>query len=768
MQASRNRVVRALAVLASAAPAAAQLEAARQFPPLRVPIHTATADQGRAYGIWAAAESYKASFHDGMTFVPYLGDGYPHNQSWSWRTIGATVGGVALIAPGATAEPVQGQYRYEYRFGAVTEAYDVRTDGLEQTFVVAQLPARGDLVIRGAVTSSLLAPHADAAQQSLTFVDGEGRAIVGYGQAWAFDARGARTAVTTAHHDGIVTLTVPRGWLAHAELPIVVDPLLTRQQVLTGPGATITNVDIGHDHIATVDDTMVVTTRAASQVDHDVYAHLCNADFSGATVVYSDVTAGWDSDGGCCAFVGGAARWVVAWRRYYRLDNLRSSRLCCHVHDSGDTAYRPSTISYAGLAHINDWRPDIGGVLGTLGSKALVVFQRENNFATGGHFSDTASSDIYGMTFDAVSSTFGAVIPIAVGPNDGERPSVNQAATGAATEYSWLCAFQHWIGDASSGTWDVFARRIDSDGGFALTTWRPTLAGQDTHHELGPSIAGDEGRYLMAFAMVPRAQVPAKNSEITGTQLWVQRADWPHGSPTSTGGHEPVLIADETAIVLEAPCVAHDHTDDSHFAIGYRTTDVAVPAVFGARVGFRGQLTEGPTELWSQAGQSSTPPACTFAGDQLRFDFAYGVADGVTETAYGHSLLYVPAPPVSVDGFGCDSAVLSWSGQRQIGAEFDLLQCALAAPTALHIVLASLAPLDVPGPLPETVAGCRLLIDILPPAFITVLPAAVGSEAAWQIPLYEEFTPTTLYFQDWLLDDGLLTSTPRLEVQIVK
>lgn len=41
-------------------------------------------------------------------------------------------------------------YRYEHRYAKVVETYDVRSDGVEQTFTIADRPAgSGDLVVRG-------------------------------------------------------------------------------------------------------------------------------------------------------------------------------------------------------------------------------------------------------------------------------------------------------------------------------------------------------------------------------------------------------------------------------------------------------------------------------------------------------------------------------------------------------------------------------------------------------------------------------------------
>lgn len=71
----------------------------RALPSPRIPVHTAEPDGSSSYGIWAGADDYKVSFHDGMTFVPYLGPDYPHNQPWSWRTTSVRVGSQELLPP---------------------------------------------------------------------------------------------------------------------------------------------------------------------------------------------------------------------------------------------------------------------------------------------------------------------------------------------------------------------------------------------------------------------------------------------------------------------------------------------------------------------------------------------------------------------------------------------------------------------------------------------------------------------------------------------
>src|SRR5690606_25310869 len=136
-------VVAAMAAALPAQTTGAIRTAEGPLEPQVVPIHTAEAWNGHSYGIWAAGSTYKASFHDGMTFVPYLGDHSPHNQPFSWRTESVTIGDVQLV----TQHPVfdHADYRAEFDHGRVVEAYDVHANGLEQTFVIRAAPTTGDL-----------------------------------------------------------------------------------------------------------------------------------------------------------------------------------------------------------------------------------------------------------------------------------------------------------------------------------------------------------------------------------------------------------------------------------------------------------------------------------------------------------------------------------------------------------------------------------------------------------------------------------------------
>lgn len=749
------------------------------LPSLVTPIHTAPADMGHEYGIWAAGDSYKVSFGGGMTFVPYLGAGYPQTQSLAWKTTSAKLGEIELIA-NTTAKPVQSPLRYEYQFGPVTEAYDVRADGLEQTFVLHQRPTAGPLVIRGVITSQMQAQNVGDAQQELVFRDHQGNALVTYGRAEAFDANGSRVPVTTSQVDGEITLTVPAVWMAQAVLPITVDPLLTRVQTAVWSTGTIADgevrdVDIGRDDEATVDNVMVAYVRDASAVDSDTWARLCDDDFSGSSVVFSDITSTWSTTEVSCAFVGGANRWAVLLRRYFPNNPTRVSQLRCHVHDSGDATLLTNYGSLVPPTGFNDWRMDVGGSESfTSGSNAMVVFQREDNSAaTPSNFFNTQLSDIHGSLLDVTTAngTFGATFAIKPSSvHDNERPSVNQVAEGGAN-YSWICVYQRFITGQNDEDWDLNGVRIDQSGVPASGTWVSDFAvSSPSQHQLGPIVEGQNGRYAVNFATVDVPSFNFKTTLITGKQIQVERFDWDDTSSSPSGDQAPVQIRNNSDRRWIASGLGFDTNDDSHWCLGFRAVSPGTPVVYYARIGYTGNKTEEDI-LYFTSGDTTTGVSCVYDNDNDTFLFTYGVDDGTSlHPVYGHELTYDQPVAVSTFGTSCSLANLSWQGTQQIGGEFGLARVTGAPSTALHIMLLATSTTNLPVVNPAIAPGCRLFVPAAGPGFLGSFPTAFGTTVIWPLSLPEFLGAQTLHFQDWYLDTSnlLLFSTERLSVPIIK
>lgn len=746
--------------LCTLATAQATLSPPQALPSLRVPVHDETLDDGSPDGTWAAGDAYKASFHDGMTFVPYLGADYPHNQPWSWRTVSARLGEFELL-DGSAPRHARAEFRYEYRFGVLTEAYDVRTDGLEQTFVLQQRVAEGDLVVTGEVATALHGEVAPDGGGALLYRDDAGREILTYGRAIAFDARGSRIAVPTTLDGDRISLTVPGAWLAQAAFPVTIDPLLASSVVSTSPAALVRDVDVATEPslLPTIPyRALVGVVRAASQFDDDVYAYVCTTSLLQPILIHSVVSTTTDTDDVRCACTG-THIWIVAYRRYLPNGSPRRSSICYHAHDTFVPTFSTFTVHLTPPAGFNDWAPDVGTQVDS--AQVLFVFQREDDSASGGHWaSNQANSAVCGVVTTAGSIAPPPAFVIRGGANlDAQSPSVDQLGAGGP-DAAWLCAYQIW-NYAAPATWDVEARLVPATGDLsAIGVWRSAFAAGDVEHQRGPAVGGTAGRYGIAYTTTDLATTPNKDNSAFGKAVRFERVDWPATAAHPTAPWQPVTIDTATTKVLEATGASIDPSDLSHFALGYRSTSPAEARC--ARVGYRGELTEGPLVLAAGSPLGNTV-ACAFEPLFDHWQYVYGVNTG-SLPVHGRRFVYTGAPATATAGTNCSGDALAWVGNQQIGAESNALR--FHGPAVLaRFPIVSLAPIDVALPLPEIPAGCRLLVD---PGAGFFLGLQLGHDTLWPLPMPESWLPVTLWFQGWSADGVEIRSTDRLEVPVVR
>jgi hypothetical protein len=226
--------------------------------------------------VWAAAGGWKAGFgKQGATFVPHPGGGGP-SVGATFRLRAAQVAGLALPVA-AAVEAARDGMRIDYERGGAVERYELRGEGIEQQFVLRELPARGDLVLEVAVATALACEPAGA---GFVFVgdDEEDGSGIRYGAAVAIDAAGRRCDVATTWCDGALRLVVPGAFVAAAELPLLVDPLIGSATVLAASSVELSAVDLAYDH--SQQRWYAVYERHFSATDHDVYL----AWFDGAMV----------------------------------------------------------------------------------------------------------------------------------------------------------------------------------------------------------------------------------------------------------------------------------------------------------------------------------------------------------------------------------------------------------------------------------------------------------------------------------------------------
>ncbi len=741
----------------------------------RTPIHTAPDDpMGGAYGTWAAGADYKVGFADVVTFIPYLGRDYPVVQQLRWQTLGVTAGDQSCLG-GEQPVTWHDDFRFEYRHGAVVEAYDVRHEGLEQTFVLARRPANGgDVVVRGRLHTGLagtLQPNG-----SIDFADAQGRSIVNYGAATAIDARGSKLAMKTAFEAGVVSLTVPASWLADAEFPVVIDPLLAPSTLWTGI-APAESLDLVRDDGS--NQVLETYCRFVAAADADVWGRVYPDGWGAGgagTLVFTDITAAWSTPGVDCSVCGPQDTFVIAVSREFNPG--ASIRVWAQPTS---TATLVTTVLFAPSSSARiDWRPAVGGVQAfnesggsAVGTSSLVVFQRD---ASGIPGTNTNESEIWALSVDCsvTPAVLGTEYQVAsqFAGRDSELPGITKISEGGATT-TWVVAYQEYNNILANDDWDLFARRVDVNAAGA-TEWFPETSGGS--HRLAPKIAGQDGRYCVFYPRVEQSPL-TKISGYAGTHVDCERFNWPVGGSITKLPATLLGTAIGGTRYLRVHGAAHDSDTNSFWTGLWHADGAGSRSMFVDRVGHQGGRVEGVSIL---------PGAIDFVDGGIDYDddgnnfvFTYGEDNpGASNPIRGNVLTFPAETPPSVGGLGCNAVTLTWSAtdvdgttiadnDQQIGHQYTRLSASGGPASGFHLMYLSLDPLNVVVLNPLITPGCRLLVDVFGPGYLGQV-SDFGSSVSWNIPLPDSLPALTLHCQDWIYDlsTNLLTSSTRLTVPL--
>lgn len=235
--------------------------------------------------IWAAGGNFKVHCRaDGFRFLAAPAEANAAAAAIGFHLARAAVDGVALAIDDAAPER-HGQ-RIEWPHGALIERLDVRHDGVEQSFVVADLPQRGEL---------LLELRVDTAMRGEDLGDGirfSGTAEIGYGEAVAIDAAGKRITAPTELRGDRLSIRVPAQFVAGATLPLLIDPWIASRTVRSD------SLPIGETDMAWNESSLswaLVFQRRFAANDTDVYVQNLAQDLTPiGTLVPVDIgTAVW-------------------------------------------------------------------------------------------------------------------------------------------------------------------------------------------------------------------------------------------------------------------------------------------------------------------------------------------------------------------------------------------------------------------------------------------------------------------------------------------
>jgi hypothetical protein len=704
----------------------------------------ATAPDGRSAGIWASGPTYKVSFHDGMTFYPYVGSRRPH-QPLHWRTVSVRAGGHELLRENTAPAPRATDWRCEYDLGPVTERYDVRDDGVEQSFVVHERPPAGELVVVGEVSSPLQLPPMAAQHGPLSLHLADGRPVIDYGAAVAIDRNGVRTPVATATDGNRILLRVAAETVAAAAFPLVIDPLLASNTLLA-LGLTVDDADVLHETLTPVLDQARMWYSWSAEVaagDHDVRLWRLGADFDGTIVEQYREISLWDSKHGRLALAP-AADYVVM---VYETDAGSNRWIGVHRHHITDN-HLTTTLAFVPqpLAGYTDWRPDVGGHLEPSGNKVLITFQRE----TVQPWANTASSTVYATVFDAsvpnISNGF-VVQPFVVlqRPNaDQERPAVNQSASGN----EWLLAFQELNHNVNNDDWDITTVAIDQNG-VVTPSNLDTESGPDlTVHSITPEISGAHGRYLLTYTTRDFEQQNPKPTGAKGRYVFAQRLDFDHGTGIGSLPHPAVQLFASQGNQVTNVGSAFDAVSRSHWCTGLINDALGRYRVH--KVGFTGNLVE-TAAIVPAAGLAPETFSVSFQADARRFPILWSEHDVAgASLLHGAKMDYVAVPAPTLIGFACGSGV--WTGldatadRQQVGSQGMPLRLTGAPEDSISFVMISTAQINVPAD-GLGAPGCTIVPDI-GANLITLIPAVIqNGDSTVRVDLPEYAGSVTLYMQ---------------------
>lgn len=205
----------------------------------------------------------------GMTFVPALGRRAAQTQDLV-ITLDSVQRGDAPMPFERHVPPQRSGLVASYRRSpSLSERYEVRPEGVEQSFLFAELPGAGDLVVRCRLGGSLAERGqggADGTDRLQFLVPGLGGVFVG--GVTGIDANGARCRGGLRFVGGCLELSLPGAFVDAAALPLLLDPLVSARLDF-GPGpAGDSELDAAYD--ATTGDWLVAWTRVLSATSSEL------------------------------------------------------------------------------------------------------------------------------------------------------------------------------------------------------------------------------------------------------------------------------------------------------------------------------------------------------------------------------------------------------------------------------------------------------------------------------------------------------------------
>ncbi len=232
-------------------------------------------DDGSLFGVGV---DYQVRFlADRFEWKPILGKAAPHDLPLSMQV---THVGRGELTPVGAATRERRELRVDYVRAELREQLDLRPDGMKQSFVFDRLPAgSGDLIVRTAITTELQ-PERAASDGAIAFTF-PGAGGLQIGQVLGIDADGHTATGTLRTNGSMLEFVLPAAFVDTAVLPLVLDPLIAAEIVVSAAATDDRQVDIAH--VGTT--YALVYRRFVSATNTDVYVtYVSDAGVVGATL----------------------------------------------------------------------------------------------------------------------------------------------------------------------------------------------------------------------------------------------------------------------------------------------------------------------------------------------------------------------------------------------------------------------------------------------------------------------------------------------------
>jgi hypothetical protein len=220
-------------------------------------------DVDAAGDLWARGARWKMRFGaQGAIFLPLFGPGQERHHPLALSPASVRLGTLELLFE-RTAAPLRDGDRVSFDRGPLREVYDLASEGVEQSFVFPVVPRGGDLSLVLETGSDL--DGGQDAEGGVELRHPLGR--LAYSQAVAVDGLGRRLPLETRLAGSALEIRVPSAFLALAQAPLLIDPLLSVTE-LEGSTYVDWNPDVSFD--ATELRWLVVWERVVTVKDSDV------------------------------------------------------------------------------------------------------------------------------------------------------------------------------------------------------------------------------------------------------------------------------------------------------------------------------------------------------------------------------------------------------------------------------------------------------------------------------------------------------------------